>query len=176
MKFKYYLKGFGAGVLFATIVLSVSFLLRAGKNTGMTDAQIMARARELGMETVGSTEETESAQELTKELIKETTAATETVAEPVDSVISESQETETTALGQETEPEITEDTKIVIEIPFGMNSGEICQILEEAGVVESADEMEKYLKENGMTVSVRAGSYEFSRGMSIQAIVEKMCW
>ena len=46
MKFKYYLRGCGLGILVASIVLMVSFHLQ---NKTMDDTAVMERASELGM-------------------------------------------------------------------------------------------------------------------------------
>ena len=50
MKLKYFLRGFGTGVLFATIVLFIAYSYR------MSDSQIKEKAKELGMVYAGSTE------------------------------------------------------------------------------------------------------------------------
>ncbi len=47
MKLKYYLRGIGVGILFATIILSVSF--HASSKTQISDEKIIKRAEELGM-------------------------------------------------------------------------------------------------------------------------------
>lgn len=172
MKLKYYLKGFGAGVLFATMILSVSFLLRAGGNAGMTDAQIMARARELGMETVGGTGSEKQGESESLELETETTDAAGAAIEPAQPVVGQ-EGAETPE--QDTKPEIAEGTEITIEILMGMSSEEACYLLEEAGLVESASDMMNYLKENNMTALVRAGSFKLLKGMSLQEIAEKIC-
>lgn len=65
MKLKYYLKGFGVGVLFSTVILSISLMLNQ-QQTGLTDEQIMARARELGMEMVSAEKETDTEEPTTK--------------------------------------------------------------------------------------------------------------
>ena len=46
MKLKYYLRGFGMGVILATAVMMVSGSLHRG---GLTDEQIMKEAQKLGM-------------------------------------------------------------------------------------------------------------------------------
>lgn len=46
MKFKYMLRGFGIGVLFAALILAFSFY---HKENSLSDAEIMARASKLGM-------------------------------------------------------------------------------------------------------------------------------
>lgn len=45
MKFKYYLRGAGFGVIVSTVILSIAFLFQ----DNMSDAEIMRRAMELGM-------------------------------------------------------------------------------------------------------------------------------
>ncbi len=47
MKLKYYLRGIGAGILFATIILSVSY--RLSSKAQLSDDEIIKRAEELGM-------------------------------------------------------------------------------------------------------------------------------
>jgi len=47
MKLKYYLRGIGVGILFSTIILSVSF--HSTKNKQLSDAEIIQKAEELGM-------------------------------------------------------------------------------------------------------------------------------
>ena len=69
MKLKYYLSGFGAGVLFATILLAFSFAIHSNKNTGMTDTEIIARAKELWIEMPNKPEHIETVpEETTSEL------------------------------------------------------------------------------------------------------------
>lgn len=46
MKFKYMLRGFGIGVIFSSVLLAFSFY---HKEASLSDAEIMARASELGM-------------------------------------------------------------------------------------------------------------------------------
>ena len=46
MKFKYYLKGIGMGIIVTTIVLSVSFAMH---EPNLSDAEIIERAKEIGM-------------------------------------------------------------------------------------------------------------------------------
>ena len=45
MKFKYYLRGLGIGILISTIILSISFAM---KKNDLSDDEIIARAKELG--------------------------------------------------------------------------------------------------------------------------------
>ena len=54
MRFKYYLRGLGIGIMVATVILSISFALR---KDDLSDAEIMRRAEELGMVMPGSENE-----------------------------------------------------------------------------------------------------------------------
>ena len=47
MKLKYYLRGVGIGLIVATLILMIASSLHSNKD--MSDAEIIARAEELGM-------------------------------------------------------------------------------------------------------------------------------
>lgn len=215
MKLKYYLNGFGVGVLFATLLLSVSFLLRMDHGSVMTDEQVIDRARELGMvtaaeqeesrpdmteegssaepqtttaaepettETLETTEEPETATEITEEATEEPTETPqETTAEPerateASGEAASAPETTEGALGEaSSEAPVTEDTRIVIQIKPGMSSETVSRLLEEAEVVEDASDLNSYLVNQGVARFIRIGSFEFSRNMSYEDIVKRIC-
>lgn len=128
MKLKYYLNGFGIGVLFATVILSVAFLIRSSNNE-MTDEEVIARARILGMvtaeekaesQTTSSKEpETTSEEAVTEKesttIEPETTAELETTTEESETTV----EPETTTTEPETtsEPETTTEAETTTEPP-----------------------------------------------------------
>ncbi len=195
MKLKYYLKGFGVGVLFATAILSISLMLNQ-QQTGLTDEQIMARARELGMEMVSAEKETDTEEPTTKTpesstmpaestspdiTEKETASQGETVTgmegmEPVETLgevpsVTESENESSEAVRVE---EGADETTVIIHIEKGMSSDTIVRLLEEAGVVESSDELLNRLWEIEKTRYVRAGTYEFTRGMSVEEIADRI--
>lgn len=195
MKLKYYLKGFGVGVLFATVILSISLMLNR-QQTGLTDEQIMARARELGMEMVSAEKETDTEELTTKTpesstmpaestspdiTEKETASQGETVTgmegmEPVETLgevssVTESENESSEAVRVE---EGADETTVIIHIEKGMSSDTIVRLLEEAGVVESSDELLNRLWEIEKTRYVRAGTYEFTRGMSVEEIADRI--
>jgi len=195
MKLKYYLKGFGVGVLFSTVILSISLMLNQ-QQTGLTYEQIMARARELGMEMVSAEKETDTEEPTTKTpesstmpaestspdiTEKETASQGETVTgmegmEPVETLgevpyVTESENESSEAVRVE---EGTDETTVIIHIEKGMSSDTIVRLLEEAGVVESSDELLNRLWEIEKTRYVRAGTYEFTRGMSVEEIADRI--
>lgn len=179
MKLKYFLKGFGAGVLFATIILSIALLFRPEQKRELTDAEIIVRARELGMEMAGDGDDgtTEAVQD-------ETESVTEKPEETAASKDSREEETSGREAVSEAETEFREtpdssadsdNTKVVIEIAKGMNAETVSRILQEAEVVESASDLSYYLMLKGKTRIIRAGTFEFTRGMSFEDIEKAIC-
>ena len=79
MKFKYYLRGCGIGILFTTIILMISF--HSGKNQ-MTDSQVMERASELGMittqEMISATENTQAGETVNTEDLEKSSETVKT--------------------------------------------------------------------------------------------------
>ena len=170
MKLKYYLSGFGAGVLFATILLAFSFAIHSNKNTGMTDTEIIARAKELGMEMPNKPEQIETVPEETTSAletvsIEETTEMTTIEGNPITGQIPEAI----------IDSGITKETKIVIEISSGMTSEDVAKRLAEVGVVEDYTELNQYLLQEGVAKLIQIGAYEFTKGMSFEDIKYTIC-
>ncbi len=57
MRFKYYLRGCGLGILFASIVLSIAFYTRGAKE--ISDEEVIQRAEALGMVMPGEPEDSD---------------------------------------------------------------------------------------------------------------------
>lgn len=122
MKLKYFLHGFGMGILFATIVLSISFYLKTSERTVMTDMEIIEQAKKLGMiETEDISEEnpeTENTQKIpestaatlpTEEVSEENSLEETSQEETLDSMTQVESISETmTTIKEETEGETTE--------------------------------------------------------------------
>lgn len=89
MKLKYYLRGLGIGILVTAVVLSI-----AGDSEDLTDAEIRARARELGMVEQG-------------DMVLSSLTATTAASEPAASESAEEVETQTST-GTEKIPETQE--------------------------------------------------------------------
>ncbi|MCH5343615.1 MAG: hypothetical protein J1E64_06205 [Acetatifactor sp.] len=170
MKLRYYLRGLGIGILVTALILGIA----GGKDNNMSDAQIRARAAELGMvdgsSTVlgnlqkGSSSENDGMQgedtqpEETSESVEpQAMAGTQPVAEP-ESGSSPSQPPETD--GQTATPDEVNDTQTVsITIQSGAGSYSVSQSLQQAGLVEDASAFDNYLNENGYSRRLRAGTF-----------------
>ena len=109
MKIRYYLRGLGLGILFTSIFFLVS---NGSSNQTMSDEQIKARAKELGM-----TESTVLADISVKETVEETVEATieEIVEESTmeESTLEESSIEETTAeVTEEADESVSEEESV----------------------------------------------------------------
>ena len=198
MKAKYFLRGLGAGILLATIVLFAVYSYR------YSDSKIIQRAKELGMvydskeqgaddEKPASAAVKETTTELeTKEPPAETTTEPET-KEPSAETTTES-ETKEPSAETTTEPEITtqpetttaqpatkattaavtgENTgdSIKVTIPSGTKATTLAQELENLKVVESAEDFKNFLIENNYTHRLLSGEFYLNAGMSYEEII-----
>ena len=174
MKLKYYLRGLGIGIIVTTILLMIAFALH--KPT-MSDADIIARAKQLGMvmpedeEPLQDTETTEST---------EVTAVPETEAAQIEEQTTEAAaNTEEPVTADETEnPESEENNTAVNAAPYTLvvNRGDVCRIvcenLQANGVVDDAEAFRKFLGQKGFASSISVGSYSIPYGLDYEEIYQ----
>ncbi len=112
MKFKYFIRGLGVGIVFATVILMVAYI--ASPNRLKSDEEIIARAKELGMTEAkdnlsdlikASTEEDtkEATTELTTEATTDTTTTEATTAVTTTETTTAATTTEATTAATTTE-------------------------------------------------------------------------
>jgi len=199
VKMKYYVRGFGIGVLFVTILFS--FIRKPAE---LSDAEIRKQAAELGMLTeqevrekqLASLQETElkwkeklKEQETEYKALLQQKAETEQEkpAEGSDSTESDIQVEEIVAEPEvpEDEPEITESSES-LEIPDeepesdvvqftvirGMTSEQVSSLLQEKGLVENWSDFNRYLVQRGVQSSIRVGVYQIEKGADYQTIAD----
>lgn len=187
MKRKYYLRGLGTGILVTALIL----IIASGQKETMTDEEVKARAKELGMvestllselanqtpepDTPGTTPETmadpaaTAEPETTEEATPEPAAEPETTAEPTPEPTVEPEATAEPATEPKTTAEpttepATEQESILITIRSGESSVSVSKALEEAGLVASAQEYDRYLCENGYDKKIRSGEHRIPVG------------
>ena len=196
MKFKYYLRGCGIGILFTTIILMISF--HSGKNQ-MTDSQVMERASELGMittqEMISATENTQAGETVNTEDLEKSseTVKTQNTESKADTGEKNTEELEvvpdfdTEEKEKETESKYKKnnkkdkasdskkdqkDEKIVLEV----KRGDVCRIIAEnlatLGMVEDAEDFRKYMQKNGYDHQINVGTFELKKGMSYEEIAK----
>lgn len=179
MKLKYYLRGLGTGILFATLVLFISYTYHN------TDAQVKKRAKELGM-----IETTESASNLednttkaedsatngdTKSENDTTTKNTTDESQGTTAVETTKSEQNTTTSQATTVPETTStinniQTQFEFSIVSGMNSQQVAGILQSIGAIDSAAGFDQYLVQNGYADRIKVGNFKIQAGASYEDI------
>lgn len=186
MKIKYFLRGLGAGILSATVVLFAVYSYR------LSDTKVAERAKEMGMVYQQEQETTQITSEERKtdagKQTEESTALRETTTGERESEQEESEEKKSEEQTSEAEKEsktqkITEkqtestenetfsDGTVKISIPSGMKAASLAIMLEELEVVSSAESFKNYLIENNYTHRLRTGEYYLSQGMSYEEII-----
>ena len=200
MKLKYYLRGLGTGILFATIILFISYSYK------MSDSQIKKRAAELGMkypdkettqeETTKSNKETNVANKESGETSNEgnseensesgseenTTGEVETEEnttkepETEKTTIKEPETEEQTTKEPATEEETTKNNKpaksYVLTVTSRTISRDVARKLESAGIIDDSEEFNDYLCDNGYASNIQNGKFTITSDMSYKEIAE----
>lgn len=193
MKFKYYLRGCGLGILVASIVLMVSF---HSQNKTMDDTAVMERASELGMimpetEIVSteadsqlpesgtqSTDTDFSSNKNQKQNTKDSQNKTDgsSQKEKKDTPMASDDKTGS-GNNKDTESKKKEDKKeeseeITVEIKKGEVCRQLAEELEQIGLVEDAETFRKYMQQLGYDDRIKVGTYTLKRGMTEKEIAD----
>lgn len=197
MRFKYYIRGFGTGVLFATVMLMVTLAIQnnmpsdKGKGTNTSGNLILenkpdasTKEKENDMTTKPDATagdettipENSSDTQTTPTVPEETTTPEETSPQQTTTLPAETTTLETTAIPEPStsaaEPGSDAGTVFTLSITSGMTSNKVADILAAQGLVDSAYEFNMYLHEHGYSSKLRVGSYEIKSGMSYEEIAE----
>ena len=187
MKLKYFLRGLGSGIVFASIIIMVGYMTSGSYKTKMTEKEIIKEAQKLGMvmpEQEETSSENVSTEDTEETMVTEATSeeiTTEDASETEDTTEELSTEEETTEETTEstTEEVITEDesgeyTTAKIEVTRGMDSQRIAGLLQDAGIIKDAADFDKYLNQNGYATQLKINSYEFNSKMSYEDIAKEL--
>lgn len=194
MKLKTYLRGLGLGLIVAALVTGV------GSRQTMSDEQIKARAKELGMmesktyltqvneskeaaeslmesetvtETVAETEEIETTTLETAAETKENVAETkETVSEETAETLPETESEPVEESPEQPSEETTAPETVTFQIHSGDSSVSVAKRLAEAGLVGDAKAFDQYLCQNGYDKKIRVGTYEIQNDSSNEEIAK----
>ena len=188
MKLRYYMRGLGIGMLITALILILS-----GRTSGqLSDEQIKARAAELGMvmEDKSVLKESEASpgaaleetEEKPEEVEPEEVESEEVEPEEVESEEVEPEEVEPEEVKpKEVEPEETEAEKVTpeetvpaetvtITVRSGASSVSVAKQIEDAGLVSSAGEFDRYLCQNGYDKKICVGTYAIPVGATEEEI------
>lgn len=192
MKFKYYLRGCGLGILVASIVLMVSF---HSQNKTMDDTAVMERASELGMimpetEIVSteadsqlpesgtqSTDTDFSSNKNQKQNTKDSQNKTDGSSQKEEKDTQMASDDKTGSGNKDTESKKKEDKKeesekITVEIKKGEVCRQLAEELEQIGLVEDAETFRKYMQQIGYDDRIKVGTYTLKRGMTEKEIAD----
>lgn len=193
MKFKYYLRGCGLGILVASIVLMVSF---HSQNKTMDDTAVMERASELGMimpetEIVSTEADSQLAESGTqstdtdfssnknqKQNTKDSQNKTDGSSQKDEKDTQMASDDKTgSGNNKDTESKKKEDKKeeseeITVEIKKGEVCRQLAEELEQIGLVEDAETFRKYMQQLGYDDRIKVGTYTLKRGMTEKEIAD----
>lgn len=188
MKFKYYLRGCGLGILFAAIVLMIAFHTQ---NKTMDDTAVMERASELGMimpetqntDTEADTQQGEPVSKTEPELTTETLATSTQITDDGNTIPADKQknikkntdkkESDKKESDKKTDADKAEESE---DITVKIKSGEVCrqlaEELEDLGLVEDAESFRKYMQQCGYDDQIGVGTFHLKRGMTQEEIAK----
>lgn len=158
MKFKYYLRGAGIGILFTTIVLMVSFHIHGsdGRNASDKDDYI---------EESQASQETEKQDNLSSEM-------DESKNVPEDEVITNQKPGDTTEAMDDADALDHTGATVTIEVYRGEVCRGVAEDLQACGLVEDSEEFRLYMDQMGYDQKLRVGTFEIPRGSSFEEIAQ----
>ena len=180
MKLKYYLRGLGIGIVVTAVIMMVAL----GNKQPMTDEEVIARAKELGMiensvltdiadkekEPVSENNKDENSdvgQELQQD--EQHDAKQEVQQDEKQDVEQELQQDEQqddkqpvqeTTDTESSDTESSDKDTITITVVGGDSSWSVSKRMEEAGLIESAKDFDSHLCKNGYDKRISVGTYE----------------
>ena len=207
MRMRYYLRGLGIGIVVTALLMGFT---KGGQKETLTDAEIVERAKSLGMvessvlsadlgdkEDISVNDISEAdQQEVMPETEPETADNTEQT-EPETTDNTEQSKPETADDTEQTEPETANNTeqskpdketeadnpekvgtvtgnRYVVTIYSGDGSRTVANRLEEMGVIEDAEEFDRYLCQNGYDKRLTTGNHEINAGADEKEIAEAL--
>lgn len=200
MKFKYFLRGLGTGIIFASIICIVAF--QTSDSRQISDKEVIERAKDLGMvesdvsakdmfvstelTTENTTEkattkeenkeekttEKDTTEEVAEKKTTEATTEKKTTEEKTTEATTEKKTTESTTEKATTEKTTEQSTPktVTITIRGGMSSYPVCQMLQELGMIKDASDFDNYLIKNGYANRISVGTHTLTIGMTYEEI------
>ena len=192
MKRKYYMRGLGIGILVTAILCAVAM---PGKSEPMTDAQVIARAKELGYEkkesgvtaddinklkennevsgTPGASAEPESTPDVTAEPEGTPGPTSSPVPTPEPTATATPKPTATAIPTEKPKATATPAegkepvvTSYTITVERGATARRVAERLAATGAIADADGFVRYLQSKGLTDYINIGTFTIPKGAS----------
>ncbi len=189
MKLKYYLRGLGVGVICTAIIMGIA--LSGNKKEKLTDAEIIERARLLGMvmeeDSGGKSSEKKETEAEQKEDSKTPENQDNKAKEEKDdkdkdddgesdSVKPEEEKkdepSDSSSPTESTENSGDTQNMVEFEIKQGEFSDVVSQKLFQAGLIPDAEEFNNYMRQKGVDDSLRVGVHLIPAGATQDEIIE----
>ena len=175
MKFRYYIRGFGAGLIVAAIILTIAGMVERNNdmlnNNSNNNTETQSAGSVIAFTSEASTEGSTQMQQTDSETSSETDAQETIAAETIQ---------ETTAAPTQTNPPTEKST---VKITTGDGSGEVeivfkgvytavqaADILYDAGIIDNKTEFYTYMYTTGYDRKMRDGVYTLKPGDSYETI------
>lgn len=179
MRFKYYLRGAGLGILFSTIIMMVAFHTHGNH---ISEEEVVKRAGELGMvwaddEPAYVSDEIDTQKESQTESQAE--PQTESQAQPEPQAEPQTQAQAIPEPESETERQTIPNTAQQGDdsiVTITVVKGEVCRTLAEdlakAGLVADAEEFRVYMGDHNYASFIHVGEFEIPRGATYEEIAQ----
>lgn len=181
MKLKYYLRGLGIGVIVTTLILMIAFSLHRGD--GLTDEEIVARAKELGMvmqeaekpvkDTLANSGDDKDNTESEQPEKLPAPSQNHDEKKPQESLDEQGLST-SDEIDRENTPQKETVERVELTIVGGEYSDKVSEKLEKAGLIDDAESFNKYLAECKMDSFIQPGNYTLTVGASYDEIIEEI--
>ena len=175
MKFRYYIRGFGAGLIVAAIILTIAGMVERNNdmlnNNSNNNTETQSAGSVIAFTSEASTEGSTQMQQTDSETSSETAAQETTAAETIQ---------ETTVAPTQTNPPTEKST---VKITTGDGSGEVeivfkgvytavqaADVLYDAGIIDNKTEFYTYMYTTGYDRKMRDGVYTLKPGDSYETI------
>ncbi|MFE7061054.1 hypothetical protein ACFVAD_02730 [Sutcliffiella sp. NPDC057660] len=147
------LRAFAVGIIFATGVMGVAYSIVSSDTLGESDVKAYAKENNMHLLT------NEEYQELLPSIEEEKPEEQNTEQSPPDE---EQQKPEDEAPVEES------NEPFDVNIPDGMATYEVSELLEAEGVIKDADEFDAFLEDRDIATRVRAGTFTMKKNMSYE--------
>lgn len=175
MRFKYYLRGIGIGILFSVFIMIISINLH--KKDMISDDEIVSRAKELGMIMPDNSEDSEDI--IDTEVVKDTELGFGQTITNTEIITPDG--TESVIVTKNNKAEENKSNKSDKEQDFDsvtiiVKRGDVCrniaETLFEYGLVDDAEEFRKFMGKKGYASKIHTGEYVINRGATYEEIAK----
>lgn len=179
-----FIRGFGTGVLFATVILGISCLMRT------SDAAVIKKAKQLGMtyeageETLFQTSSPEASVTAKSPAPLSTPASSDQKSQVTVKPVETNNPDKTIQKKQTDQKEFDQEKKKIkddfekstkeLQIQAGDWSADVSRKLEDMDVISDAKAFDAYMDKHGYSSKIKAGNYSITKGADFDQIAKEI--